>query len=596
MFGEKGSKVLVTTRNEKVSLVMGTLPVHRLQVLENEYCWSIFKQRAFVDDTVVLGTYPHLEEIGRKIVEKCKGVPLAVKSLGGLLHSKVEKGYWEFVLTSEIWELENDENGIMPALRLSYHHLPAHLKKCFSYCSIFPKDYFFEKEELILLWIGEGFIPPRGNRQMDISRDYFDELYLRSFFQKSERLNRSGEPMFVMHDLIHDLAQSILKDVYLRMEQHDNDKLWNNIGTKARYLSLFLNRDHNTAERLDALYQVRAPRTFLLRGPSFYRVEIPCLVTNLDRLFDAWRCLRVLCLRNLYFGNNDLSDMIGNLKLLRYLDLSYTGIRKLPISISSLYQLEILLLEGLELELPVNIGSSLVNIRLVKILSYKCRIPQENRRRYGVGDLKLWGCIMGCNSITISGLDNVVVSNADVSQYINNFKNNQQLETLTLEWETTRDRDVAKAIMECLQPAPTNLRILKIKGYYGERLPRWMAEMSNLEKLELDHCRSKVLPPLGKLPSLKHLIISSLDNWEGEWSLEEDMDNGEVSSTSEQLFLKLVNLQISNCPKLKGLPPCDFPDLRTLRISDCEELRTSINPERISTLETNDIFRCPNLR
>nr|DAD45295.1 TPA_asm: hypothetical protein HUJ06_003525 [Nelumbo nucifera] len=157
---------------------------------------------------------------------------------------------------------------------------------------------------------------------------------------------------------------------------------------------------------------------------------MPCTKLRLRTHF-YWRCLRVLCLRNLHFSN-DLFDSIGNLKILRYLDISYTGIRKLPKSVYSLYYLEILLLEGLDLELPENIGSTVVNIRLVRMDAYKFRIPHKNGR---VGDwlsgFKLFAkCVRVYQHLMVSGLENL----ADINEIVGvSFNNNPGPKQLTLE-------------------------------------------------------------------------------------------------------------------------------------------------------------------
>nr|POE70702.1 putative disease resistance rpp13-like protein 1 [Quercus suber] len=133
-----------------------------------------------------------LEDIGREIVRKCKGLPLAVKAMGGLLRGCVDDvNKWRQIQSSEIWEIEdqnsgNDKPKILAILKLSYDHLPSHLKRCFSYCSLFPKAYTFHKEELVKLWISQRFIQAqRRGTEEETGIAYFDELLIRSFFQVS---------------------------------------------------------------------------------------------------------------------------------------------------------------------------------------------------------------------------------------------------------------------------------------------------------------------------------------------------------------------------------------------------------------------------
>ncbi|KAL6311937.1 hypothetical protein AAG906_025681 [Vitis piasezkii] len=161
----KGSKVVVTTRSTKVAAVMQAVhPHYSLGELSADDCWSLFTKLTFENGDST--AFPQLESIGRKIVAKCQGLPLAVKALGSLLHSKVDKREWEKILESEIWDWKNLE--ILPSLILSYHDLPLHLKRCFAYCSIFPKDHEFDKKKLILLWMAEGFLQhSQSNERME---------------------------------------------------------------------------------------------------------------------------------------------------------------------------------------------------------------------------------------------------------------------------------------------------------------------------------------------------------------------------------------------------------------------------------------------
>ncbi|KAG9441074.1 hypothetical protein H6P81_016928 [Aristolochia fimbriata] len=228
-YGAAGSKMLVTSRSEKVARIMGTDPAYSLKVLPDKDCWELFTWKALMGE--IFEPYPHLVEMGRKIVNKCQGLPLAIKILGGILSCKRSPKDWEEIYESPIWNLPEGENSIIPALRLSYHHLPAALKPCFSYCSLFPKDYMFNKDLLVQLWMGEGYIQPHGQREdEDVGSEYFHGLLMRSFFQPWER------GLYKMHDLIHDLAEHVSEEEFSRVEEGKLPVK----STSVRHLSLIL--------------------------------------------------------------------------------------------------------------------------------------------------------------------------------------------------------------------------------------------------------------------------------------------------------------------------------------------------------------------
>jgi hypothetical protein len=152
-----------------------------------------------------------LESIGKEIVKKCGGVPLAIKALGSLMCLKGKKNEWLSVKESQIWDLPAGENSILPALRLSYHHLAPHMRQCFAYCCVFLKDTRLERDNLIQLWMALDFIPSRRPLELyDVGLDIFNELVWRSFFQDVEE-ESPGYITCKMHDLMHDLAQSIME-------------------------------------------------------------------------------------------------------------------------------------------------------------------------------------------------------------------------------------------------------------------------------------------------------------------------------------------------------------------------------------------------
>ena len=110
--------------------------------MSNNACWRIFTQHAL--GATNFTKHPELEEIGRKILYRCKGSPLAAKVLGGLLRTTNDHDEWKNVLHSKIWDIPEEKSNILSILKLSYKYLPSYLKRCFAYCSLFPKDYKFE--------------------------------------------------------------------------------------------------------------------------------------------------------------------------------------------------------------------------------------------------------------------------------------------------------------------------------------------------------------------------------------------------------------------------------------------------------------------
>jgi hypothetical protein len=152
---EQGSKIVVTTRDQDVAKVTQTvITPHCLKGISDEYCWKLFARDAF--SGLNSEAVSHLEAFGRKIVRKCKCLPLAAKTLGGLLHSVEDVKQWEKISNSSLWGSSNE--NIPPALKLSYYYLPSHLKRCFAYCAIFLKGYVFKKDGLITEWMAHGFL------------------------------------------------------------------------------------------------------------------------------------------------------------------------------------------------------------------------------------------------------------------------------------------------------------------------------------------------------------------------------------------------------------------------------------------------------
>ncbi|XP_059652587.1 putative disease resistance protein At3g14460 [Cornus florida] len=592
--GVQESRIIVTTRNDKVAKAIGTISSHHLQQLTFEDCWSIFAKLAFRSGYYM--AHSNLDKIGKQIVEKCKGLPLAVKSLGSLLKCTVDVKDWEDVLNSEIWELKGD---IYPALYLSYHYLPSHLKRCFAYCSKFPKDYKFEKEKLVQLWIAEDLVQqPKCNKLVeDEGIYYFRELLSRSFFQ---RLSESNS-YFVMHDLVHDLAQHISEKFCFMLS---DDKPLDRIGEKVCHFS-YVQGKYDTFEKFKVVNEVKSLRTFM----SFSKVGRQSLLGNkvLHDMLPSLRCLRVLSLSR--YKISELAQSIENLIFLRYFDLSWTNIRRLPGSVTTFCNLQTLDLSMCKylVELPMNIGK-LVNLRHLDVGGTALtEMPMQISKLRNLQHLEYF--VIGKNNgsringlkelcqlrgqLHISGLQNVA-DGPEASKA--NLKDKKHVEGLVLEWGgDTNDSHKERDVLDKLQPH-AGLKDLSIVDYGGTRFPQWLGEshsFPNLVSLSLISCSNCYsLPSIGQLPSLKDLRIKGLkeitevgQEFYGDTSspikpfqsletlrFEEMLEWEEWHASGAGEFSCLLELSLVDCPSLTCELPNHVPSLRKIKIFGCQRL------------------------
>ncbi|KAL5560262.1 hypothetical protein UlMin_036473 [Ulmus minor] len=645
--GAHGSKIIVTTRSKNVASTMGNVAMHELPLVPVEDCWKIFSNHVF-NDNANSQAPTELQEIGLEIVKRCKGLPLAVKSLAGLLRSTSKPEEWRKILNSDIWHLQfqqNLKNNVVPALWLSYQFLPPCLKRCFAYCSIFPKDYQFRQSDMkkiIWLWMAEGLLQPEeGKKIEEVGEEYLQALIVRSFFQYSSQ----DESNLIMHDIVHDLAMCISRE--FSFELGDSNDL-HDVPTRARHLSFRKKSEVSTIMK-ELTSQTNSLRTLLALPLSYGGVrEKPIEKSLLNELFlKVGGCLKVLSLSE--SSVTELPDSIGNMKSLRYLDLSATGVKEIPDSICTLYNLQTLLLYYNKdlAQLPIRIAA-LVNLRHLDITgtSLKEMPPRMCKMKnlqtlsdfvlgenggWRIKELRDLQLLEG--SLRISGLENIV----DVRDVLEaNLKDKKFLSELTLRWDgdsNSIDSQKEREVLEALQPH-TNLKKLKVQGYRGTIFPDWVGDVSfcNMFEVDLVGCKNCcMLPPFGQLPSLRRLRILGLD---GVVSIGNEFC-GSSPTTTQQPFRSLEDLQIYRmeswkewsfssdrvgqeggvfpclkqlglryCRKLiVGLPDCYLPSLKSISIWDCDEMagvcvcpstqQMITNP--FPSLHSIHVWNCPSL-
>jgi len=208
--GGSGSMIVVTSRSQQVASIMGTLPLHELACLSEDDSWKLFSKKAFSK-----GVQEQEDRfmIGRSIVKKCKGLPLALKTMGGLMSSKQEVQEWEAIAKSNVGCTSLGKDEVLSVLNLSYRHLSSEMKQCFTFCAVFPKDYEMEKDMLIQLWMANGFIHEEGTMDLEQKGEFiFKELTWRSFLEDVNVKQFSETVACKMHDLMHDLAKDVTDD------------------------------------------------------------------------------------------------------------------------------------------------------------------------------------------------------------------------------------------------------------------------------------------------------------------------------------------------------------------------------------------------
>ncbi|XAR52987.1 hypothetical protein NMG60_11021346 [Bertholletia excelsa] len=624
--GVKGSKIIVTTRSKEVASIMGTPEsTYDLKGLLEEDCWNLFKKQAFSQGEEE--KYPNLLEIGKEIIKKCKGVPLAVKTLGSQLYSKREEKDWWSVEDSDLWNLKQFQSDILPALRLSYDNLSVHLKRCFAFCSLFPKNYEIKKEKLIYMWISGGLIPPLdGSRQLeDIADEYFNYLLHLSFFQKVEKCEDGSRTVYKMHDLIHDLARSIGGNEFAIIDEGSSSS---NLA-QTRHSSVLCNFDQSSFP-LD-LCKAKHLRTLLFLHPGGNSDELPSFI---PASFIYMRSLDVSG-----SGIKRLDESIGVLICLRYLDLSNTLVQTLPHTLCDLCNLQTLNFSGCYnlIQLPSRMGR-VTSLR--HLITTECEgltsmppwigklVDLQTLPIYIVGK-GIGESIAELNKLNLRGELNIkcLENVRDPKEAeLANLREKKHIHLLQLTWGDSDQGHYLEGekgstsqsssgcsdyfdIISCLEPHP-NLRKLFIIGYPGIKFPSWA--LPNLVQFFFINCRRcENLPALGQLPFLETIFLQGMNNVvhiTKEFygfniqapfpSLKEltlrDFPNLEewCILNEEGPFPCLKKLTLDGCPKLKKTPI--FPSLQHMKLQKCHPcLMDSI--EGVTSLSNLTVDSFPQL-
>ncbi|KAK1317074.1 putative disease resistance RPP13-like protein 1 [Acorus calamus] len=532
-FCNQDSRVLITTRNGEIARQMGAVYTHQMELLSDNDGFSLLCK-------VVSGGRDSMEidqsmkDVGMKIVEKCKGLPLAIRAIGGILNKrKVTESAWKLVLSSAMWS--NPSLEVETVLQFSYLDLPPYLKPCFLYCTLFPEDYKITRTKLSRMWIAEGFVKAEGELLMeDLADSYYEELITRSLLQvvhvSTIGCSIVEDIVCQMHDLVRERAISIAqgKHIYCHLQ-----------GSKV------LSQKPRRSSTIAGVESVKGLKYIPLRsllGFDKTSREIP------QDLFGKLRYLRVLDLSMIFI--EQLPDSIGKLVQLRYLDLSFSKIVELPDSLCNLQYLQTLNLTALvifsvklpnclrrlqelrhlnvqkmhlldedhDVIVPAGIGE-LVHLQTLNRFTIHDNSNKDDEG--GCSNIHELGSLSRLKILKIFGL-NMIQSGAEAKKA--KIKDKARLRTLELWWdrrdnqleyESRPDVGEMKRVVEVFEELcpPPSLQELYVNGFYAQELPSWMRlpsySLQNLVYLRLNFIwYLEQLPSLGHLPNLERLHIS----------------------------------------------------------------------------------------
>ncbi|XP_078162010.1 putative disease resistance protein At3g14460 [Carex rostrata] len=327
---KRGSKILVTTRNEEVARALGAMDLMQLSELAEEAFLSLFMSHALRDVKVNEHIGKRLQAIGEKIVKKLCRLPLAATTVAGQLRRRPDPEFWSSMLNKSL--LKNT----VGALFLSYQHLPPALQRCFAFCSLFPKGHLFDHDHLVNLWIVEGFIETDHNNEhmKDTGNQYILELISSSFFQVGH--NWDGK-YYSMHDLIHDLAQDVSEGEYFRIESGEIKEI------PAHTRHIYVPNDL-LGEYVEKICKLKYLCTIIV-SKSYVCPPVGLKDGDLDALFTKLRKLYVVEIEGISPDVKRVPKSLFQLRNLRYLNLRDSNLEYLNLDAHSellCYQLRFL--------------------------------------------------------------------------------------------------------------------------------------------------------------------------------------------------------------------------------------------------------------
>lgn len=449
----KGSRLLITTRIGNVAEFASEGRVLTLEGLSEGKSWELLCKKAFRREANH-ECPTELKNLATQMLNKCKGLPLAIVSVGSLLSVREKNPTeWRRIYDQLSWELNNNPglDHVRNILYLSFIYLPTYLKSCFLYCTLFPEDYILHRKMLLRLWIAEGFIEEKGeNTFEDVAEGYLIELVHRNMLQLMECNSFGRIKSCKMHDIVRELAIDLSQKQSFGLAYYEYGNRCSTMDTSIRRLAVVKCSNN-------ILSSICLPR---LRSCIVFDKAMPSL-RIIKSISDKSKYIVVLELRGLAIEK--VPDAVGCLFNLRYLGLRHSKVKFLPKSVERLSNLLTLdIFNSYIQELPQGIVK-LKSLRHLLVERINDPSWRDFRSRHGV-------CI---------------------PKGLSNFTNLQTLHAIEAQDRTVKDLGELTQLK--------SLRVWNVKEIHCERLCVSILKMRFLYHIHIAACDESEVLQLNKL-------------------------------------------------------------------------------------------------
>ncbi|KAK6802703.1 hypothetical protein RDI58_000486 [Solanum bulbocastanum] len=545
------SRIVITTRLEKVGVeVKYHTDPYYLPFLTTEESFRLLQRKVFQPE----GCPPELQNASLAVAKRCKGLPLVVVLVAGIIKKrKLEESWWNEVKDAlfDYLDRESEEYGLA-TMQLSFDNLPDYLKPCLLYMGMFPEDSRIPVSKLISLWIAEDFV-----ENIETAEGYLMDLISSNVLMVSRRRYNGKVKYCQVHDVVLHFCLAKSKEENFMLAVKGHYILFQPLDLKGSRVRLSFSEEHSKVTSLGS--KTRKP---------FHQHLRSLLTTNKGnsvplRQVSELRLLKVLDL------SSHFVDYLSSATLKPLIHMKYLAVSSYEFDFhqeSHLPHLETLIVKNNVnvVLLPVSFWE-MEKLRHVEIADAKFDFEEYKDGSSQLENLRILRHVR----IPIEEVDRVDV-------LLRRFPNLQQLHVDI--WNN--------AAPFCLTYENlTQLQILRLSficnsQVFGLQLP------SNLKKLVLTKIPIESgIPFIAGLPSLEYLQLRSPYFAQSQkWCLGGSMFHKlkflklvllGISrwDASEESFPLLETLVIKGCYKLKKIPIsfAEIPTLKQIKLIECNE-------------------------